>query len=108
MSENPDEFDLSNMKKYKSNANYNTLGKMKSEVGENIITEFCALNPKTYCYRYLVEDKIKENKKAKGVSMPVVDKTIQFNDYQTVMESNKPEKYLYILSKVLTDKYLRV
>ena len=24
--------------------------------------------------------------------MPVVDKMIQFNDYQKVMESNKPEK----------------
>ena len=38
MSEHPDEFDLSNMNKYKRYVIYNTLGKMKSEVGENIVT----------------------------------------------------------------------
>ena len=79
--------------------NYTTLGKMKSEVGENIITEFCALNPKCYSYRYVVEEKIKENKKAKGISMAVVDQTMDFNHYQKVMESNKPEeRFIYSLT----------
>ena len=50
MKENGDEFDLSNMSdEYKVERNNNVLGKMKSEVGSKIITEFCALSPKSYC-----------------------------------------------------------
>jgi hypothetical protein len=54
-------------KKYKSNKNTNVLGKFKSEVGSKIITEFVALFPKSYCYRYSSE----EVKKAKGVSLAI-------------------------------------
>ena len=72
---------------------------MKSEVGENIITEFCAINAKCYSYRYLVEEK-KENKTSKGVIMPVVDKTMDFNHYQKVLESNKPEtRFIHSINK---------
>ena len=79
------------MNKHKDKSNYNVLGKFKSEVGENIITEFCSLNPKCYAYRYLVEDKTKENKKAKGISMPVVEQTMQFSDYHDVMTTTEPQ-----------------
>lgn len=91
MAQNPDEFDLSNMVKHKSNANYNVLGKMKSEVGENVLVEFLALNPKCYSYKYLVEGKVKESKRAKGISMPVVDKTIKFDDYREVMSTEESQ-----------------
>ncbi len=38
--------------KFKSDKNTNVLGKFKSEVGSKIITEFVALSPKSYCYKY--------------------------------------------------------
>ena len=63
MADNPDEFDLGDMSdKYKSDANKGVFGKMKSEVGDKIVVEFCALSPKCYCYRYCDI----EVKKAKG------------------------------------------
>ncbi len=69
--ENQDEFDLSEMaRKFKSEANTNVLGKLKSEVGSKIITEFVALSPKSYCYKYCWE----EVKKAKRVSLSISDK----------------------------------
>ena len=91
MAQNPAEFDLSNMVKHKSNANYNVLGKLKSEVSDNIITEFLALSPKCYSYRYLVEGKTKESKKAKGISMSVVDKTIKYDDYHEVLTTEESQ-----------------
>ncbi len=86
MFENEGEFDLSNMTgKFKSDANNGVLGKMKSEVGSKIITEFVGLSPKSYSYKYCD----KEVKKAKGVSLAVSDKTMEFADYRRVMDSNK-------------------
>ncbi len=38
--------------KFKSTKNTNVLGKFKSEVGSKIITEFLALSPKSYSYKY--------------------------------------------------------
>jgi hypothetical protein len=61
------------------------LGKFKSEVGSKIITEFVALSPKSYSYRY----GNKEIEKAKGVSFSVSDKTIQTADYKRVLDSNQ-------------------
>ena len=58
----------------KNKEHYNGLGKFKSEVNENIITEFCALNPKSYAYKYLEKGAIKTGKRAKGISKAVVDK----------------------------------
>ena len=60
------------------------LSKFKSEVGENIITEFCALNPKSYSYNYLKNGEIKTGKRAKGISTSVVEKQIKFKDYVDV------------------------
>jgi hypothetical protein len=86
MFENQEEFDLSNMTgKFKSDKNNGTLGKMKSEVGSKIITEFVSLSPKSYSYKYCE----KEVKKAKGVSLAVSDKTMEFSDYKRVMDSNQ-------------------
>jgi hypothetical protein len=82
MHDNPDEFDLSNMEdKYKIKDNYQVLGKMKSEVGSKVITEFLALSPKSYAYKYAD----KETKKAKGVSLAVSDKTMNFDDYHRTL-----------------------
>ena len=61
------------------------LGKFKSEVGSKIITEFVALSPKSYCYKYCLE----EVKKAKGVSLAISDKTMDFADYKRVLDSNQ-------------------
>ena len=85
MNDNPHEFDLSNMKgKFKNDDNCQVLGKMKSEVGDKIITEFVGLNPKSYAYKYCN----REVKKAKGVSLSVSEKTMCFDDYKRVMTSN--------------------
>ena len=61
--ENQSEFDLSEMAvKFRSDKNTNVLGKFKSEVGLKIITEFVALSPNSYSYKYCA----KEVKKRKG------------------------------------------
>ena len=69
--DNEEEFDLSEMeKKHRSEKNTNVLGKFKSEVGSKIITEFVALSPKSYSYKYCSQ----EVKKAKGVSLAISEK----------------------------------
>ncbi len=88
MSENSEEFDLSNLSgKFKKEENNGVLGKMKNETGSKVITEFLALSPKSYCYRYAE----KEVKKAKGVSLSVSEKTMEFNDYHRVLNSNNSQ-----------------
>ena len=88
MKEHEEEFDLSNLTgKWKSTKNESVLGKMKNEVGDKIITEFVALSPKSYAYKYCE----KEVKKAKGVSLSVSEKTMDFNDYKRVLDSNKSQ-----------------
>ena len=88
MFEREEEFDLSGMTgKFKSLKNDNVLGKFKSEVGSKIITEFVALSPKSYSYKYCE----KEIKKAKGVSLAISDKTMEFSDYKRVMDSNQSQ-----------------
>ena len=84
--EHDDEFDLSNLTgKFRSDKNNSVLGKMKLEVGSLIITEFCGLSPKSYCYKYCE----KEVKKAKGLSLAVSDKTMEAADYKRVLETNQ-------------------
>ena len=73
--------------KFKSDKNKNVLGKFKSEVGSKIITEFLALSPKSYSYKYST----KEVKKAKDVSLSVSDKTMDFADYKRVLDSNQSQ-----------------
>ena len=43
---------------------------MKNETGSKVITEFLALSPKSYAYKYSG----KETKKAKGVALSVSEK----------------------------------
>jgi hypothetical protein len=73
--------------KFRSDQNTNVLGKFKSEVGSKIITEFVALSPKSYCYKYCLE----EVKKAKGVSLAISEKTMAFSDYKRVLDSNQTQ-----------------
>ncbi len=56
-----------NIKKEENNG---VLGKMKNETGSKVITEFLALSPKSYAYKYCG----KETKKAKGVALAVSEK----------------------------------
>jgi hypothetical protein len=103
--DNSSEFDLSNMdNRYFKNENNNVLGKFKSEVKSDIITEFIALSPKSYAYNYMhfeVDkktkeigkfEKIKTTKKAKGVSKSVTDKTINIGNYIKVLETGEKQK----------------
>ena len=52
---------------------------MKDDLGEEIITEFIALRPKTYCY---LTDNDKIDKKAKGTKKCVIKKMIKFDDFK--------------------------
>ena len=52
---------------------------MKDELGGKIITEFCALRPKTYSY--LMDDG-GSDKKAKGTKKCVIKRRLKFNDYK--------------------------
>ncbi len=63
------------------------LGKLKSEVGSKIITEFVALSPKSYCYKCLLE----EIKKAEGISLSISGKSMDFADYKRVLDSNQTQ-----------------
>ena len=84
MNENEDEFDLSNLTtKWKSDKNENVLGKFKNETGSKIISEFLSLSPKLYAYKYADT----EVKRAKGVSLSVSDKAMDFDDYQRTLET---------------------
>ena len=82
------DFDLSDVTgKFNNENTKNVLGKFTSEVGSNIKPEFIALSPKSYSYKYCH----KEIKKAKGVSLSVSDKTMEFADYKRVLDSNQSQ-----------------
>ena len=92
--ENEDEcFDLSDSKRpdLRSDTNKKKLGYFKDELHSQILTEFLALNPKCYAYRYLTLDTniIKENKKAKGVSNVIVEKTLPFSVYKNTLDTDE-------------------
>jgi hypothetical protein len=57
-----------------------------------LITEFLALNPKVYSFKYqheLENNEVKNKKTLKGVSKTVVKKEIDHNDYVHVLETNE-------------------
>ena len=62
------------------------IGLMKDELGEEIITEFIALRPKTYSY---LTDNDKIDKKAKGTKKCVIKKMIKFDDYKKCLLNDK-------------------
>jgi hypothetical protein len=51
------------------------------------MSEFFALSPKSYSYKYCAM----ETKKAKGLSLSVSDKTMEFADYKKVLDSNQSQ-----------------
>ena len=65
--------------------NKKVIGKMKDELGGNIMTEFIALCPKVYAYKTI--DDVLE-KKCKGVKKCVVKKNLNFEDYREVLETD--------------------
>ena len=59
---------------------------MKDELGENIMTEFVALRPKTYSY---ITDNCEEDKKAKGTKKCVIKKELKLNGYKNCLLNDK-------------------
>ena len=59
---------------------------MKDELGEEIITQFVILRPKTYSY---LTDDSKEDKKAKGTNKCVIKKMIKFDDCKKCLLNDK-------------------
>ena len=67
--------------------NKKLIGLMKDKLGGKIMTEFCALRPKTYSY--LTHD-CKEDKKAKGTKKCVaIKRRLKFNGYKDCLLNNK-------------------
>ena len=87
--ENKEHFDLSGSKRegMKNSENESKLGLMKDELMGECMTEFLALNPKCYAFRFQkLNTNIEEVKKATGVSYSVVKHTLPFKEYETVLE----------------------
>ena len=91
---NKHHFDLSESERpdLKDNTNKKVLGKFKDENNSLLITEFLALNPKVYSFKYqheLANNEVKSKKTLKGVSKTVVKKEINHQDYVHVLETNE-------------------
>ena len=69
----------------KQNQNKKVPGKFKDELGGEEMTEFIALRSKMYAFKTA---KVEE-KKLKGISKNVVNKSISFDDYLTCLSENK-------------------
>ena len=66
--------------------NKKVIGFMKDGLGGNIITEFAALEPKTYPF---LTDDDKYVKKAKGTKKCVIKRILRFNDYKDCLFKNE-------------------
>jgi hypothetical protein len=88
-----DWFDLSDRKRedFKSNENKKKLGFFKDELNSQILTEWISPNPRCYGYRYqsYETNKIKEQKKAKGVSHVIVEKPLPFKTYKKTLDTDE-------------------
>jgi hypothetical protein len=87
-------FDLSDSLRpdLQSDENKKKLGFFKDELHSQILTEWIALNPKCYAFRYQClkkENAIQEKKKAKGVSHVIVEKTLPFKVYKNTLDTDK-------------------
>jgi hypothetical protein len=91
---NKHHFDLSESKRpdLKDETNIKALGKFKDENNSLLITEFLALNPKVYSFKYqheLENNEVKNKKTLKGVSKTVVKKEIDHKDYVHVLNTDE-------------------
>ena len=93
--------------------NKKVIGKMKDELGGKIMTEFVALRPKSYAYKF----NCKEEKKFKGIKKCIVKVTLKFNDYvncflsgtddyrsQLTLRSTKHEVHTIKVNKVALNR----
>ena len=77
----------------KDSEHESVLGKFKDELLGQVMTEFLALNPKCYAFRFQkLNLKIEEIKKAKGVSFATVAKTLPFKEYEKVLEAGNTKQ----------------
>ena len=93
---NKQHFDLSDSLRtdLKDDANKKVLGKFKDECNSLVITEFLALNPKVYSFKYydnLEGLAVKNKKTLKGVSKVTVKNEITHDNYVNVLNTNKKE-----------------
>ena len=89
-----DWFDLSDSLRpdLQSDENKKKLGFFKDELNSQILTEWIALNPKCYAFKYQSikkKNEIQEKKKAKGVSHVIVEKTLPFKVYKNTLDTDK-------------------
>ena len=89
-------FDLSESKRedLKDDENKKVLGKFSDETHSLLITEFIALNPKVYSFKYYdsVDDSETKNKKTlKGIPKATVKNEIEHNDYINVLKTNESQ-----------------
>ena len=66
--------------------NKKVIGMFKDELGEKIMTEFCALRAKAYAYK-LNDDT--EMKKAKGTKKCIVKRELMFENYKDALFNDK-------------------
>ena len=85
-----DEMDLSGYEKNHKcfdACNKKVLGKFKDEVDGKIMTGFTGLRPK--CYAFKIHGGDKKNKKCKGTAKNTVERNIQYDGYNKVLETNE-------------------
>ena len=92
---NKQHFDLAGSMRpdLKDPTNDKALGKFKDENNSLLITEFLALNPKVYSFKYqhdMNSTDLKNKKVLKGVSKAVVKKQINHDEYEKVLTTDKP------------------
>ena len=66
--------------------NKEKLGIFKDELNGKIMTEFCCLKPKMYCFEYIENNSIKNNTKHKGIKKSV---DIYHNDYKKCLYNDE-------------------
>ena len=69
--------------------NKKIIRKFKAELKGNILTEFIAIRPKVYGFKYIENDIIKEKKKCKGTAKYVVKNTINFETLKQTLFNNQ-------------------
>ena len=87
-------FDTSNFDKIDNRPleigiNKKVIGKFKDELGGKVLTEFVAPRAKSYAYTQLNNDKLQENKKAKGTKKCVIKKHLNFDLYKKALFNNE-------------------